>query len=77
MNKEVARRYDVNGNIIKEFDVLKNTGTNEIVLVEFARNNTGVRGLAVTNEIAGIGDWLDVYPDGVFEIVGNAAVSYE
>lgn len=47
------------------------------MLVTSARNSNGNMGLSVTNEIAGISDWLDVYPDGELEVIGNASVSYE
>lgn len=72
MTKTVATRYDVDDKEIKEFDVLKNVATHEIVIVEYGRNEAGVVGLGVLNEILGISDWLDVYPDHAFKILGNA-----
>ncbi|WP_433943491.1 hypothetical protein [Paenibacillus sp. SN-8-1] len=71
----VEPRYDTTGKLIQEHDVLKDEETGEMALVIQAKNKTGVRGLAVENTIIGLGDWLDVYPDGVWTIVGNAGVS--
>lgn len=48
-----------------------------MALVVRASNKAGVSGLAVENNLIGIRDWLDVYPDGVWTIVGNASVSAE
>lgn len=74
VNKPVL---DVNNQVIKLYDVCKNVDTQEIVLVTEAENTKfHLKGLCVTNEIAGIDDWLTVYPDGAFEILGNAATSY-
>ncbi|KAF6576554.1 hypothetical protein JDW19_02510 [Paenibacillus polymyxa] len=72
MSKTIEDRYDSNGQLIKLHDVLKDEETGEMVLVVYASNKSGVRGLAVENKMAGIRDWLDVYPDGVWTIVGNA-----
>lgn len=76
-NKKVKNVFDIHGNQIKLYDVCKNITTDEIVLITEAINECGVHGLSVTNKIAGIDDWLDVYPDGELEILGNAATSYE
>lgn len=46
-----------------------------MALVVYATNKSGVQGLAVENQIVGIGGCLDVYPDGVWTIVGNAGTS--
>lgn len=62
---------DINGKIIRIHNVLRNVDNHAIVLV-VSGNNKGYMALAVTNEIAGINDWLDVYPDGTFEILGSA-----
>ncbi len=56
---------------IKKHDVLRNVNTGAIVLVVDGKNK-GHKGLGVVNDIAGIMDWLDVYPDGTFEILGSA-----
>lgn len=75
MSRIVEPRYDTTGKLIQEHDVIKDEETGEMALVIQAKNRSGVRGLAVENEIIGIGDWLDVYPDGVWTIVGNAGTS--
>lgn len=75
MIESIEPRHDSTGQLIKIHDVLKDEETGEMVLVVYASNKSGVRGLAVQNEIAGIGDWLDVYLDGVWTIVGNAGTS--
>lgn len=72
MGRIVEPRHDTAGILIKEHDVLKNEETEEMALVIQSKNNAGVRGLAVENKIIGLGDWLDVYPDGTWTIVGNA-----
>jgi hypothetical protein len=77
MARIVEPRYDTTKKLIQEHDVLKDEETGEIALVVQAKNNAGVRGLAVENKIIGLGDWLDVYPDGVWTIVGNAGISAE
>lgn len=78
MNRNRSTKIlDVHGKQIKLYDVCKNVTTNEIVLIINAKNDNGNVGLSVTNEIAGISDWLDVYPDGELEIMGNASISYE
>lgn len=71
----VEPRHDSTGQLIRLHDVVKDEETGEMALVVQAKNKAGVRGLAVQNEIIGLGDWLDVYPDGVWTIVGNAGVS--
>jgi len=75
MTRIVEPRHDRAGKLIQEHDVLKDEDTGEMALVVQAKNNAGVRGLAVENNIIGLGDWLDVYPDGVWTIVGNAGIS--
>lgn len=70
MNLDTAQRK-----LIQEYDVLKDEETGEMALVVPASNRQGVRGLTVENKIIGLGDWLDVYPDGVWTIVGNAGTS--
>lgn len=75
MARVVEPRYDTTGKLIQEHDVLKDEDTGEIALVIQAKNKSGVKGLAVENTIIGLGDWLDVYPDSVWTIVGNAGTS--
>lgn len=77
MSEIVEPRYDTTGKLIQEHDVLKDEETGEMALVIQAKNNSGVRGLAVENKIIGLGDWLDVYPDGVWTIVGNAGTTVQ
>lgn len=74
MSRVVESRYDTTGKLIKLHDVLRDDETGEMALVVYAENKSGVHGLAVENSIIGIGDWLDVYPDSVWTIVGNASV---
>lgn len=69
--------FDVKGKEIKEYDVCRNLTTKEMMLVTKGTNMNGEIKLYVENNIIGLGDWLDVYPDGELEIVGNAAISYE
>lgn len=75
MARTVEPRYDTTGKLIQEHDVLKDKETGEMALVVQAKNKAGVRGLAVENKFIGLGDWLDVYPDGVWTIVGNVGIS--
>lgn len=75
MTKEIEPRIDDKGTLIKKHDVLVNVDNREVVLVIDTTNESGVCGLAVKNKYAGIGDWLDVYPDRAFHIVGNADTS--
>lgn len=77
MSKSCRKVFDYHGKQIELYDVCKNVTTNEVMLVTNAKNSNGNMGLSVTNEIAGISDWLDVYPDGELEVIGNASVSYE
>lgn len=75
-SKDCKKVFDCNGKQIKLYDVCKNVTTNEVMLVTSAKNSNGNTGLSVTNNIAGISDWLDVYPDGELEVIGNASISY-
>lgn len=77
MSKSCRKVFDCHGKQIKLYDVCRNVTTNEVMLVTSARNSNGSIGLSVTNKIVGISDWLDVYPDGELEVIGNASVSYE
>jgi len=76
MNKEIEARHDVNGELIKFHDVVRVTSTNEMGLVSKGSNKSGVHGLYVENKFIGLGDWLDVYPDGELEVVGNVDTTY-
>ncbi|KYK53506.1 hypothetical protein AYO51_15430 [Lactiplantibacillus plantarum] len=76
MSKEIEARYDVNGKLIKFHDVVRVTSTNEMGLVSKGSNKSEVDGLYVENEFIGLGDWLDVYPDGELEVVGNVDTIY-
>ncbi|EHD4919984.1 hypothetical protein JQ662_000226 [Listeria monocytogenes] len=66
---------DIHGKEIKFHDVVR-TSVGEILLV-ISGKNKHTEGLAVVNDFAGIKDWIDVYPDGELEILGNADFSYE
>lgn len=77
MNKQIKQVKDVNGKVIKLHDVVRETETHVMYLVDEGSNQSGVHGLGVTNEINGASDWLDVFPDGVLEVVGNAETTYE
>lgn len=76
-NITVEPRHDDTGKLIKLHDVLLDLDTHEIRLVIESYNQYGVHGLAAVNEIAGIHDWLDVFPEGCFHIVGNAETAYD
>ncbi|WP_248000455.1 hypothetical protein [Lactiplantibacillus plantarum] len=76
MNDEIKARYDVNGKLIKFHDVIRIISTNEMGLVSKSSNKSGVHGLCVENNFIGLGDWLDVYPDGELEVVGNVDATY-
>ena len=64
---------DVFGHIIHEYDVCKAmaTATGEVMLV--IKGSDGK--LIVRNNIIGLSDYLDVYPDGELRILGNASIS--
>ncbi|MBJ0378836.1 hypothetical protein HRE94_11785 [Enterococcus faecalis] len=66
--KEVT---DKNGKVIKYHDVVR-TSRGEILLVGFGINHHHkTKGLNAFNDFIGAHDWLDVYPDGELEILGN------
>lgn len=73
MTREVEPRHDTTGKLISLHDVLIDDETGEMAIVVYATNKSGVYGLAVEIEETG-GDWLDVYPDGVWTILGNMAI---
>ncbi|MCT3264313.1 hypothetical protein [Lactiplantibacillus plantarum] len=76
MSTEIKSRYDVNEKLIKFHDVVRITATNEMGLVSNGSNKSGAHGLYVENEFIGLGDWLDVYPNGALEVVGNVDTTY-
>ena len=62
---------DKNGKVIKYHDVVR-TLRGEILLVGFGVNHHHkTKGLNAFNNFIGAHDWLDVYPDGELEILGN------
>lgn len=75
--KNREKVFDVKDKEIKEYDVCRNVTTGEMMLVTKGTNMKGETKLYVENNIIGLGDWLDVYPDGELEVLGNAAISYE
>lgn len=75
MARIVEPRHDTTGKLIVLHDVLKDEETGEMAVVIQAKNNAGVSGLAIENMAIGLGDWLDVYPDGFWTIVGNFGTS--
>ena len=75
--KNREKVFDVKGKEIKEYDVCGNLTTGEMMLVKKGSTINGETKLYVKNNIIGLEDWLDVYPDGELEILGNAAISYE
>jgi len=77
MKRVVETRYDSSGKEIKLYDVLRNDETGEMALVFYGKNKAGVEGLGIENSIIGTSEWLDVFPDGVWTIVGNASVYQE
>ena len=69
---------DCNGKVIVNHDVCKVVSTGEVVIIEIGINeHHKTQGLAAINDVIGLKDWLDVYPDGALEVIGNMAVSYE
>ncbi|WP_456086256.1 hypothetical protein [Ligilactobacillus animalis] len=62
---------DVFGHVIHEYDVCKAMATGEVMLV--IKGSDGK--LIVRNNIIGLSDYLDVYPDGELKILGNASTS--
>lgn len=63
---------DITGKTIKEYDVCRAIATDEMMIV--LKNKKGK--LIVKNSIIGLSDFLDVYPNGELQVVGNAAVSF-
>lgn len=62
---------DKNGKVIRYHDVVR-TSNGEILLVGLGVNHLlQTKGLNATNDFVGLKDWLDVYPDGELEILGN------
>ncbi len=75
--KTIKPCHDSAGDLIREHDVLRDDHTGEMAIVTYSENNAGVKGLCIQNPVIGSGDWLDVFPDGVWTIVGNLAVTGE
>lgn len=71
INNRVAIRYDIKDVQIELGDIAINRYTNEIVIITNGYNKSGVKGLGVENPVLGINDWLDVYPNGTFQVIGN------
>lgn len=66
--KPVLDKYD---KTIKYHDVVK-VSTGEILLIDFGINDHHkTKGLVAVNSYNGMHDWLDVYPDGELEVLGN------
>lgn len=69
--------FDINDKTIKVNDVLRDINTGEMYIVEEGHNDSRSNGLVAVNNINGRQDWLDVFPDYTFVVVGNmATVSY-
>ena len=69
--------FDINDKTIKVNDVLRDINTGEMYIVEEGHNDSRSNGLVAVNNINGRQDWLDIFPDYTFVVVGNmATVSY-
>lgn len=66
---------DKNGKEIKFHDVVRDSFGEVLLVVE--GSNKSKNGLGVSNNFIGANDWLDVYPDGELEVLGNVDFSYE
>ena len=69
---------DLNGRFIQYHDVVRLVSTRELALVvKKQRVNTPDKkvDLFVENTFIGLGDWLDAYPEGELEVLGNADLS--
>ena len=65
---------DSKGKVIVNRDICKVLATGEIVIVEMGINeHNKTQGLVAVNDDIGLKDWLDVYPDGALEVIGNMA----
>lgn len=62
---------DVFGHVIREYDVCEAVATSEVMIVIKGYDGK----LVVRNNIIGLSDYLDVYPDGELKVLGNAGVS--
>lgn len=67
----VSKVKDSTGKTITAHDILKNekTGEKAIVITEYGLLDK--TSLAVQNKVTGLANWLNVYPDGVWTIVGT------
>lgn len=67
--------YDVeasDGTYIVEHDICLIESTQELVIVQTGRNvRTRKEGLVAVNDVLGLRDWLDVYPNGELTRIGN------
>lgn len=62
---------DKDGKVIQYHDVVR-TSDGEILFVGFGVNHRRkLKGLNAYNDFNGAHDWLDVYPNGELEILGN------
>ena len=77
MTTTIETVLDSTGKVIQLHDVLRDDVSGEMVNVVYGENKVGVNGLGVENEVLGIKDWLDVYPNGHWTIVGNLSVQAE
>ena len=69
---------DCHGKTIVNYDVCKVVATGELVeIVEGVNEHNKTKGLTAINDVIGLKDWIDVYPDGELEVLGNMAFSYE
>lgn len=69
---------DLNGRFIQYHDVVRLVATRELALVvKKQRVDTPDKkvDLFVENTFIGLGDWLDGYPEGELEVLGNADLS--
>ncbi len=82
MNQEnyrncVEKVKDKNGKVIQYHDVVR-TPAGELLLVGFGVTHYHkTKGLNAINDFTGAHDWLDVYPDGELEILGNVDFTSE
>ena len=70
-NKEIPEVHDSTGKVIKNHDVLIDKESGQIMIAEEASNKSGVHGLGFFNNVIKASDWADVFPDGMWTIVGN------
>lgn len=67
---------DKNGQELSFHDVCR-TSQGEILFIDIGVNHCKqLKGLIAVNKYAGFQDWLDTYPDGELEILGNVEFVY-